>query len=174
MVDGSTYGRDGILTMRDIRHADTDADLSADDAGVLWDYSIKDLVHKYVILPLLLTPKHFQSTEVRSFLSDELCEQLQERIGEVTEETRLKDFTVIHTFKTPCYRIYFEFYEQILARLVVALGPRFASLPPLPSALQEIRERVDDISEWQKFVFFYCEDRESGEAHNYFGNGGVF
>jgi hypothetical protein len=27
---------------------------------------------------------------------------------------------------------------------------------------------------FREFVRYYCEDRESGEAHNHFGNGGVF
>jgi hypothetical protein len=35
-------------------------------------------------------------------------------------------------------------------------------------------EEVRHTGAFRDFVRYYCEDRESGEAHNYFGNGGVF
>jgi hypothetical protein len=82
---------------------------------------------------------------------------------------RVVDFTPIHVYKTPSYRLYFEFADEIFARLRATVGEDIGYPPPLPACFDEVPpERFRD------FVRYYCEDRESGEAHNHFGNGGVF
>ena len=44
--------------------------------------------------------------------------------------------------------------------------------PPLPECLERIQQT--EAASFADFVHYYAEDRESGEAHNYFCNGGVF
>lgn len=61
----------------------------------------------------------------------------------------------------------------MFARLRAKVGPEIGYPPPLPQCLQEIRDTGDE-NRFREFVRHYCEDRESGAAHDYFGNGGVF
>ena len=79
------------------------------------------------------------------------------------------DFTPIHAYKTPSYRLYFEFADELFACLRRHVGEDIGYPPPLPPCLAEV-----PVARFAEFVRYYCEDRESGEAHNYFGNGGVF
>ncbi|MFF6853651.1 hypothetical protein [Streptomyces antimycoticus] len=120
-------------------------------------------------MPLLLDPELLATAPVREFFGDELADALRRRIAEIVDEMRIVDFTPIHAYKTPSFRLYFEFADELFARLRAAAGDDIGFPPPLPDCLADIpRER------FREFVHYYCEDRESGEAHDYFGNGGVF
>jgi GT2 family glycosyltransferase len=172
MIAGRAYGSNGVFDMANVRapeHRPGLRDVTEEEGRSLWGYSLKDVVIRGVLLPLLLDPRHCERAEVRDVLSDALAGELARRIPEMREEMRLIDFTPIHSYKPPCYRLYFEFGERICARLAERLHPRFADVPPLPPPLAAVRARGDE--EWRTFVRYYCEDRESGEAHNYFGTG---
>jgi len=118
---------------------------------------------------VLLTPSLLEDDDVVEFFGASLAERLGRRIAEIKEEMRVIDYTPIHSYKTPSYRLYFEFAEEIFARMRMAVGEDIGSPPPLPPCLRDV-----PLERFREFVKYYCEDRESGEAHNYFGNGGVF
>lgn len=176
VITGRAYGSDGIIVMRDIRPLDqagpgagTLRDLTADEAREAWEFSIKDFTPKNTILPVLLTPALLDEDPVVEFFGASLARRLGRRIAEIKDETRLADFTPIHSYKTPSYRLYFEFADEIFARLRATVGADIGYPPPLPPCLRDVPP-----DRFAEFVRYYCEDRESGEAHNYFGNGGVF
>ncbi len=98
-----------------------------------------------------------------------LAARLGRRVAEIKEEMRLVDFTPIHAYKTPCYRLYFEFAAEIFARLRATVGEDVGHPPPLPPCLRGV-----PAHRFAEFVRYFCEDRESGEAHDHFANGGVF
>ncbi len=106
-------------------------------------------------------------------LSPGLARRMAARIPEITADTHLHSYLPIHSYKTPCFRLYFEFAEELFARLRAKVGPDIGYPPPLPDCLQEVRDTGDE-DRFREMVRQYCEDRESGEAHDYFGNGGVF
>lgn len=81
----------------------------------------------------------------------------------------MTDFLPIHSYKTPAFRLYFEFRHELFAALRRAVGAEIGEPPPLPACFARVTE-----NDFARFVWYYCEDRESGEAHNYFANGGVF
>jgi len=173
VITGRAYGSDGIIVMRDIRHPDAgpvrEGDLTAEEALQAWEFSIKDFTPKNTILPVLLTPSLLDDDAVVEFFGPSLAERLGRRIAEIRDEMRVVDFTPIHSYKTPCYRLYFEFADEIFARLRATVGEDIGYPPPLPPCLSDVPP-----DRFPEFVRYYCEDRESGEAHNYFGNGGVF
>lgn len=191
VITGRAYGSDGIIVMRDIRveepgaQADGDgggdghpdgaggalpaADLTEEEALQAWEFSVKDFTPKNTVLPVLLTPSLLDDDAVAEFFGPSLTERLGRRIAEITEEMRVVDFTPIHSYKTPSYRLYFEFADEIFARLRATVGEDIGHPPPLPECLQDVPQE-----RFAEFVRYFCEDRESGEAHNYFGNGGVF
>ncbi|RSM86514.1 glycosyltransferase [Kibdelosporangium aridum] len=171
VIAGRAYGSDGIIVMRDIRPeaSSTGADLTEEQAQQAWDFSIKDFTPKNTILPVLLTPSLLDDDLVIEFFGPSLAERLGKRIAEIKDEMRMTDFTPIHSYKTPSYRLYFEFADDIFARLRATVGEDIGYPPPLPPCLQDV-----PADRFTEFVKYYCEDRESGEAHNYFGNGGVF
>ncbi|WP_314174027.1 glycosyltransferase [Streptomyces winkii] len=179
VITGRAYGSDGIIVMRDIRvsepAADSDPggtapqDLTEEEARQAWEFSIKDFTPKNTILPVLLTPSLLAEDAVVEFFGASLAERLGRRIAEITDEMRMTDFTPIHSYKTPSYRLYFEFADEIFARLRATVGEDIGHPPPLPECLRDVPE-----DRFTEFVRYFCEDRESGEAHNYFGNGGVF
>lgn len=175
VITGRAYGSDGIIVMRDIRPPGTPlgtaagADLTEAEALQAWEFSIKDFTPKNVILPVLLTPSLLDDDAVIEFFTPGLAERLARRIVEITDEMRMTDFTPIHSYKTPSYRLYFEFADEIFARLRATVGEDIGHPPPLPPCLADVLP-----DRFAEFVRYYCEDRESGEAHNYFGNGGVF
>ena len=173
VVAGHAYGSDGIIVMADIRvpgPADGDgADLTVEQARTAWEFSLKDFTPKNTILPVLLTPSLLADDDVVQFFGASLAARLSVRIAELRQEMRVLDFTPIHSYKTPCYRLYFEFADEILARLRATGGADIGFPPPLPPCLRDVPPE-----RFAEFVRYYCEDRESGEAHNYFGNGGVF
>ncbi|ALG11518.1 glycosyltransferase [Kibdelosporangium phytohabitans] len=171
VITGRAYGSDGIIVMRDIRPETTAvaADLTEDQARQAWEFSIKDFTPKNTILPVLLTPSLLDDDAVIEFFTPSLAERLGKRIAEIKDEMRMTDFTPIHSYKTPSYRLYFEFADEIFARLRAAVGEDIGHPPPLPPCLRDVPP-----DRFAEFVKYYCEDRESGEAHNYFGNGGVF
>ena len=174
VITGRAYGSDGIIVMRDIRPEDTAAepspsDLTEAEALQAWEFSIKDFTPKNTILPVLLTPSLLDDDAVIEFFGADLAARLARRIAEITEEMRVLDFTPIHSYKTPSYRLYFEFADDIFARLRATVGEDIGYPPPLPPCLRDVPSE-----RFTEFVKYYCEDRESGEAHNYFGNGGVF
>lgn len=174
MINGIAYGKNGIIGMRDIR-PDNDSvlkDLNAAEALRLYEFSIKDFTTKHIILPSLLTPSILDKSPVREFLTSELCELLARRISEIAQQMRVTDFSPIHLYKTPCYRLYFEFRDKIFERMRSQIDPAIGLPPPLPECLEKVERLRPD--EFTNYVYYYCEDRESGEAHNYFGNGGVF
>ena len=174
MIKGKAYGENGIITMRDIRpeHESTYRDTNHEESQLLFDYSIKDFVTKHIILPVLLTPNLLKMKSVLEFLSPCLCEKLYLRIHEMVDEMRIIDFTPIHLYKTPCFRLYFEFRNEIFERMRICIDLKIGYPPALPVCLKKILQ--DAPEKFNAYVHYYCEDRESGEAHNYFGNGGVF
>ncbi len=171
VITGRAYGNDGIIVMRDIRPeapAKTD-DLTEAEAVQAWEFSIKDFTPKNTILPVLLTPSFLEEDAVVEFFGEELANRLGTRIAEIRDEMRVVDFLPIHSYKTPSYRLYLEFRDEIFARLRATVGEDIGFPPPLPECFDAVPE-----DRFAEFVKYYCEDRESGEAHNYFGNGGVF
>lgn len=177
VIAGRAYGSGGIITMRDIRpeHPSDGAgqDLTEEQAVQAWGFSIKDFAPKNMILPVLLTPALLTHDAVVEFFTPALAARLGQRIAEITAEMRLLDLVPIHAYKTPSFRLYFEFADELFARLRATVGPDIGYPPPLPDCLQEIRDQGDP-GRFRDFVRYYCEDRESGAAHDYFGNGGVF
>ena len=172
VITGKAYGSGGIITMRDIRPtvvADRDTDLTPGQARQAWEFSIKDFTPKNVILPLLLTPSFAGEEAVRELLTASLAERLVARAAEMKAEMSLTDFLPIHSYKTPCFRLYLEFADEIFARLRATVGEDIGYPPPLPSCFATVPP-----GRFAEFARYYCEDRESGEAHDYFGNGGVF
>ncbi len=186
VIIGRAYGSGGIITMRDIRPGTPEnpqgtdqpgppagRDLTEAEAVQAWEFSIKDFMPKNLILPALVTPSLLDDAAVRSLLTADLARRMAVRIAEIKAETRLVDLTPIHSYKSPSFRLYFEFADELFARLRAVVGPDIGYPPPLPDCLQEIRDQGDP-QRFRDFVRYYCDDRESGEAHNYFGNGGVF
>lgn len=191
VISGRAYGSDGIIVMRDIRPQRLDRaqphdqvrnrdqvrdraqdrvrDLTEAEAREAWAYSVKDFAPKNTILPVLLTPSLLDDGGVIEFFGPSLAERLGRRVEEIKDEMRLIDFAPIHSYKTPSYRLYFEFADEIFARLRATVGADIGEPPPLPPCLRDVPPE-----RFAEFVRYYCEDRESGEAHNYFGNGGVF
>jgi glycosyltransferase involved in cell wall biosynthesis len=171
VITGRAYGSDGIIVMRDIRLPDAavDTDLTEEEALQAWEFSIKDFTPKNTLLPVLLTPSLLDDDAVIEFFGPSLAERLGRRIAEIKDEMRVLDFTPIHSYKTPSYRLYLEFADEIFARLRATVGEDIGYPPPLPPCLRDVPP-----DRFAEFVRYYCEDRESGEAHNYFGNGGVF
>ncbi|WP_439657411.1 glycosyltransferase [Lentzea sp. HUAS TT2] len=171
VVTGRAYGNDGIIVMRDIRPEapPVTADLTEAEAVQAWEFSIKDFTPKNTILPVLLTPSFLDEDAVVAFFGEELASRLGARIAEIKAEMSVVDFVPIHSYKTPTYRLYLEFRDEIFARLRATVGEDIGFPPPLPECFDDVPE-----GRFAEFVKYYCEDRESGEAHNYFGNGGVF
>jgi glycosyltransferase involved in cell wall biosynthesis len=171
VITGRAYGSDGIIVMRDVRPPGAPAtdDLTEAEAVRAWEFSIKDFTPKNTILPVLLTPSLLDDDAVIEFFGPSLAERLKRRIAEIADEMRMTDFTPIHSYKTPSFRLYFEFADEIFARLRATVGEDIGYPPPLPPCLADVPP-----DRFAEFVRYYCEDRESGEAHNYFGNGGVF
>ncbi|MFI6031427.1 glycosyltransferase [Amycolatopsis magusensis] len=173
VITGRAYGSDGIIVMRDIRVEDPrparESDLTEAEALQAWEFSVKDFTPKNTILPVLLTPSLLDDDAVIEFFGADLADRLGRRIAELKDEMRVVDFTPIHSYKTPSYRLYFEFADEIFARLRATVGEDIGHPPPLPSCFDDVPPE-----RFAEFVKYYCEDRESGDAHNYFGNGGVF
>ncbi|QFU93401.1 glycosyltransferase [Amycolatopsis sp. YIM 10] len=173
VITGRAYGSDGIIVMRDIRVEDPkparESDLTEAEAQQAWEFSIKDFTPKNTILPVLLTPSLLDDDAVIEFFGPDLADRLGRRIAEIKDEMRVTDFTPIHSYKTPCYRLYFEFADELFARLRATVGEDIGYPPPLPPCFDDVPPE-----RFAEFVKYYCEDRESGDAHNYFGNGGVF
>ncbi|WP_410613672.1 glycosyltransferase [Amycolatopsis sp. lyj-109] len=171
VIAGRAYGSDGIIVMRDIRPSapSEPTDLTEAEAKQAWEFSIKDFTPKNTILPVLLTPALLEDDAVVAFFGPDLAARLARRISEIRHEMRVVDFTPIHAYKTPSYRLYFEFADELFACLRRHVGEDIGHPPPLPPCLAEV-----PAERFAEFVRYYCEDRESGEAHNYFGNGGVF
>ncbi|WP_410594882.1 glycosyltransferase [Amycolatopsis sp. lyj-23] len=171
VIAGRAYGSGGTIVMRDIRPSapPEPVDLTEAQARQAWDFSIKDFTPKNTILPVLLTPALLEDDAVIAFFGAELAARLARRITEIRHEMRVVDFTPIHAYKTPSYRLYFEFADELFACLRAHVGADIGFPPPLPPCLAEVPEE-----RFAEFVRYYCEDRESGEAHDYFGNGGVF
>jgi len=173
VIAGKAYGTRGIITMRNVRvprsRAPDRLDLSAAQARQAWEFSIKDFTPKNMILPLLLTPSFAEQERVWEFLTRSLAERLVDRAAEMKAEMSLTDFLPMHSYKTPCYRLYLEFAEELFTRLRVTAGADIGHPPPLPTCLAAVPK-----ARFRELVRYYCEDRESGEAHDYFGNGGVF
>ncbi|MFD4637021.1 glycosyltransferase [Lentzea sp. NPDC058436] len=173
VITGRAYGSDGIIVMRDIRPEAPEtaqtADLTEAEALQAWEFSIKDFTPKNAILPVLLTPSFLDEDAVVEFFGDDLAARLGARVAEIKAEMSVVDFVPIHSYKTPTYRLYLEFRDEIFARLRATVGEDIGFPPPLPECFDDVPE-----ARFAEFVKYYCEDRESGEAHNYFGNGGVF
>lgn len=175
VITGKAYGQDGIIIMKDVRpdverQLPTLADTSTEQSRQAWEYSIKDYVPKNIVLPALLNPHILlESSAVREFFGGPLADRLYQRIHEIKYESRVIDFKPIHAYKTPAYRLYFEFREELFSALRRAVGEDIGYPPALPECFAAVRPE-----DFQRFVYYFCEDRESGEAHNYFANGGVF
>ncbi|WP_446470360.1 glycosyltransferase [Xenorhabdus stockiae] len=175
VIIGKAYGADGIITMKDIRPPDENipyGDLLPEEGKMAWDYSIKDYVPKNIILPLLLNPDLLQKDAIIDFFTAPVAQKLYERIHEIKSTARIIDFKPIHAYKTPSYRLYFEFRQQIFASLRKHVDQSIGYPPELPPCLDAILKQQPD--KFINYVYYFCEDRESGTAHNYFANGGVF
>ncbi len=173
VIAGRAYGHGGTIVMRDIRDPDLTVDgardLTAAQARQAWEFSVKDFTPKNTILPVLLTPSLLDDAAVADFFTPSLARRLSRRSAEIIAEMCVVDLTPIHAYKTPSYRLYFEFADEIFARLRATAGSDIGRPPPLPTCLREV-----PTGRFREFVRYYCEDRESGAAHDYFGNGGVF
>ncbi|WPU22658.1 glycosyltransferase [Cedecea neteri] len=175
VINGIAYGSDGIIIMKDVRpdvaiQKNTLIDLTEEQAKQGWEYSIKDYIPKNIVLPALLNPHILLENErVRAFFSPQVAERLYQRIHAIKREMSIIDFKPIHSYKTPAYRLYFEFRHEIFTALRNAVGEDIGFAPPLPACFDNVAE-----NDFERFVWYFCEDRESGEAHNYFANGGVF
>ncbi len=175
VINGVAYGRDGIIIMKDVRPETSSkncalVDTNEAESQQAWFYSIKDYLPKNIILPVLLNPQLLLEREdVRQFYSGPVADRLYARIHEIKYEMRIIDFKPIHAYKTPAYRLYFEFRHELFAALRRAVGEDIGYPPPLPACFDSVAE-----ADFTRFVGYFCEDRESGEAHNYFANGGVF
>lgn len=174
VITGIAYGQDGIIIMKDVRPQGGQqislSDTTPAQSLQAWHYSIKDYVPKNIVLPVLLNPHLLLDSEaVRDFFGAVVADRLFRRIEAIKHETRIIDFTPIHAYKTPAYRLYFEFRDEIFSAMRRAIGEDIGFPPPLPACFDEVKE-----SDFQRFVGYFCEDRESGMAHNYFANGGVF
>ncbi|MDQ0564276.1 GT2 family glycosyltransferase [Rhizobium mesoamericanum] len=175
VIMGGAYGKDGIIVMKDVRPDSGTGEKNVPDttekqSQQAWSYSIKDYVPKNIILPTLLNPKILiDNVEVRNFFTELVADRLYKRIDAIKHEMRLIDFTAIHSYKTPSYRLYFEFRDEIFCALRRAVGDDIGFPPALPACFDNVSS-----ADFKRFVWYFCEDRESGEAHNYFANGGVF
>lgn len=175
VITGIAYGQDGIIIMKDVRpdveeHKPTLCDTNPAQSQQAWFYSIKDYVPKNIVLPALLNPQILlENPAVREFFTEPVADRLYQRIHEIKHESRIIDFKAIHAYKTPAYRLYFEFRNEIFSALRRAVGEDIGFPPPLPACFDAVKPE-----DFERFVYYFCEDRESGEAHNYFANGGVF
>lgn len=175
VITGNAYGQDGIIIMKDVRpdvekQTPSQRDTNPEQSRQAWNYSIKDYAPKNVVLPALLNPHILlENTAVRLFFTGPVADRLYQRIHEIKNESRIIDFKPIHAYKTPAYRLYFEFREEIFSALRRAVGEDIGFPPPLPDCFNDVK-----TEDYERFVYYFCEDRESGEAHNYFANGGVF
>ncbi|NWB83972.1 glycosyltransferase [Pseudomonas gingeri] len=175
VITGNAYGQDGIIIMKDVRpdveeQNPTLRDTTPVQSQQAWDYSIKDYVPKNIVLPALLNPRILlESPAVREFFSGPVADRMYQRIDEIKQGSRVIDFKPIHAYKTPSYRLYFEFREEIFSALRRAVGEDIGFPPPLPACFDGVKPE-----DFERFVYYFAEDRESGEAHNYFANGGVF
>ncbi|WP_374831161.1 glycosyltransferase [Paenochrobactrum pullorum] len=175
VIHGIAYGSGGTIVMKDVRTISDNNlqdDLSDEQAALAWDYSIKDFIPKNIILPLLLNQKLYNNENVIDFFDIDLLSNIVNRIEEIKAETGILNFKPIHLYKTPSYRLYFEFRDEIFARLRQYIGKDIGYPPKLPDCLDDVLRSHPDA--FNKYVYYYCEDRESGNAHNYFANGGVF
>lgn len=174
VIEGVAYGHRGTIIMRDVRPDSAMLtfvnDITPAQAQQAWHYSIKDYVPKNLILPVLLNPALLrENAAVIDFFTPPVAEQLFVRIHQMMQEMSITDFLPIHSYKTPAFRLYFEFRHALFAALRRAVGAEIGEPPPLPACLARVPQ-----ADFNRFVWYYCEDRESGEAHNYFANGGVF
>ncbi|WP_083338361.1 glycosyltransferase [Ensifer sp. LCM 4579] len=175
VITGIAYGQDGVITMKDVRpdveeQKPTLCDTTPAQSQQAWFYSIKDYVPKNIVLPALLNPQILlEKPAVREFFTEPVADRLYQRIHEIKHESRIIDFKAIHAYKTPAYRLYFEFRNEIFSSLRRAVGEDIGFPPPLPACFDAVKPE-----DFERFVYYFCEDRESGEAHNYFANGGVF
>ncbi|MCW1754914.1 MULTISPECIES: glycosyltransferase [Rhizobium] len=175
VIAGTAYGQDGIIIMKDMRPAADEqkamlCDTTPAQSQQAWCYSIKDYVPKNIVLPSLLNPQILlENPAVREFFTGPVADRLNRRIHEIKHESRIIDFKAIHAYKTPAYRLYFEFRNEIFSALRRAVGEDIGFPPPLPACFDAV-----EPEDFERFVYYFCEDRESGEAHNYFANGGVF
>lgn len=174
VIEGVAYGHNGTIIMKDVRPTLTAltpfTDVSAEQAQQAWHYSIKDYVPKNLVLPVLLNPSLLRDdAAVIDFFTPEVAERLFDPIHSIMLEMSVTDFLPIHSYKTPAFRLYFEFRHELFAALRRAVGAEIGEPPPLPACFAQVTE-----NDFARFVWYYCEDRESGEAHNYFANGGVF
>lgn len=175
VINGIAYGSHGIIVMKDVRntvHTNMTGDLNDEQCALAWDYSIKDFIPKNIILPLLLKNEIYSDDKVITFFTKELLGKIVNRIEIIKTEQGIVNFKPIHHYKTSSYRLYFEFRDEIFAQMRAFIGEDIGYPPILPACLDEIRRTRPDA--FEKYVYFYCEDRESGNAHNYFANGGVF
>lgn len=175
VITGNAYGQDGIIIMKDVRpdveqQIPTLSDTTPAQSLQAWHYSIKDFVPKNIALPALLNPQILlENPAVRDFFGGPVADRMYQRIHEIKHSSRVIDFKPIHAYKTPSYRLYFEFREEIFSALRRAVGEDIGFPPPLPECFETVKPE-----DFERFVYYFAEDRESGEAHNYFANGGVF
>ncbi|APG18086.1 glycosyl transferase family 2 [Kosakonia radicincitans] len=174
VITGVAYGQDGVITMKDVRPENTQQPVLRDTTPAqsmqAWHYSIKDYVPKNIVLPALLNPQILLDNHaVREFFTPQVAERLFRRIYEILHEMRLIDLSPIHAYKTPAWRLYFEFRDDIFSALRRAVGEDIGFPPPLPACFEYVKNE-----DFQRFFRYFSEDRESGMAHNYFANGGVF
>ncbi|QQR88743.1 MAG: hypothetical protein IPJ88_10890 [Myxococcales bacterium] len=85
----------------------------------------------------------------------------------------MPNYRMMHSYRTACYRLYFEFAPALFERCRLEIDADFGDLPEYPQAIRNVSELMSEL-DIRDFYYFYSEDRESGEVHNYFGNGGVF
>ncbi|MEQ9896871.1 glycosyltransferase family 2 protein [Pectobacterium parmentieri] len=150
VITGVAYGQDGIIVMKDVR-PETEKqkailrDTTPQQSQQAWNYSIKDYVPKNIVLPALLNPTILlDNRAVREFFTESVADRLYQRIHEIKHDSRIIDFKPIHSYKTPAYRLYFEFREDIFSAMLLARISAFhhhsprVSTPLRPKTLNDL------------------------------------
>ena len=174
VIAGRAYGSDGIIVMRDIRVPETPwtgtGDLTEEEALQAWEFSIKDFTpeeHHPAGAADPLPARRRRGHRVLRRLPRRTARaaaspRSRTRCGWSTSprSTRTRPLPTGCTSSSP---------TRSSRGCAPPSARTSATPPPLPPCLQDVPPE-----RFTEFVRYFCEDRESGEAHNYFGNGGVF
>ncbi|WP_238149316.1 hypothetical protein [Arsenophonus endosymbiont of Aleurodicus floccissimus] len=141
--------------MKDVRPLDHQLthyqDLTPSDAQQAWFYSIKDYILKNIILPALLNPNILiHNQQVINFFTPNVAKDLYNRINEIKNETSIIDFKPIHSYKTPAFRLYFEFKDKRFNSLRHHVDEDIGYPPPLPACFNAINNK-----DFNRFIYYF-------------------